>query len=151
MVSDIKSMPTGIETILLVDDEKPVIDAIKPALEYLGYNVVAKMSGIEALEVFRSQPHKIDIVITDQAMPDMTGERFAKELMALRSDMPVILCSGFNEIINKKKVKAAGIREFITKPVILRDMAKTIRKALTGPTNQDMLKGYTPEAQMVGV
>jgi len=114
----------------LVDDEKAIIDAIQQVLERLGYQVVARTSSIEALEVFRSRPDNFDLVITDQTMPNMTGEKLAKELMTLRSNIPIILCTGFSHTINEEKAKAIGIRKFIMKPVVMREMALTIRDVL---------------------
>jgi PAS domain S-box-containing protein len=126
----VKPLPTGNEKILLVDDEKAITDAIQQVLERLGYQVVARTSSVEAFEVFRSRPGEFDLVITDQTMPGMTGEEFAKKLMALRSDIPIILCTGFSHIINEEKAKAIGIRKFIMKPVVMREMALTIRDVL---------------------
>lgn len=124
------ALPGGNERILLVDDEKAIIDAIQQVLERLGYRVVARTSSIEALEVFRSRPDAFDLVVTDQTMPGMTGEGFARKLMALRKDIPIILCTGFSETINEEIAKALGIREFILKPVVLSDMARVIRSVL---------------------
>jgi PAS domain S-box-containing protein len=122
--------PRGCEKLLLVDDEKAIIDAIQQVLERLGYQVVARTSSTEALEVFRSQFDSFDIVITDQTMPGMTGEVLAKEMMAIRSDIPIVLCTGFSHVINEEKAKAIGIRKFIMKPVVIREMAGTIRRLL---------------------
>jgi len=129
-VEQVKPLPKGNEKILLVDDEKAIIDAIQQVLERLGYQVVARTSSIEALEVFRSRPDNFDLVITDQTMPNMTGEKLAKELMTLRSNIPIILCTGFSHTINEEKAKAIGIRKFIMKPVVMREMALTIRDVL---------------------
>lgn len=129
-VEQVKPFPKGNEKILLVDDEKAIIDAIQQVLERLGYQVVARTSSIEALEVFRTQTDSFDLVISDQTMPNMTGEKLAKELMALRTDIPIILCTGFSHIINEEKAKAIGIRKFIMKPVVMREMATIIRDVL---------------------
>ncbi len=123
-------LPTGTEKILLVDDEKAIIDAIQQMLERLGYQVVARTSSVEALEVFRSQPESFDLLITDQTMQGMTGEALAKKVMAIRSDIPIVLCTGFSHNINEEKAKFIGIREFIMKPVLVREMAVIIRRLL---------------------
>ena len=123
-------LPRGHECILLVDDEEHLADMWLRMLEHLGYEVVAKTSGIKALEIFRSQPDKFDIVITDQTMPKMTGVDLAKELMHIRSNIPIILCSGFSEAITPEKAKAMGIREFVMKPMVMREMAETIRRVV---------------------
>jgi CheY-like chemotaxis protein len=101
-------------------------------LERLGYEVIISTDGREALKIFRSQPEQIDLVITDQTMPNITGAELAQELMRIRPDIPVILCSGFSELIDQEKAKAMGIREFVMKPIITRDIGETIRRVLEG-------------------
>ena len=123
-------LPTGNERILLVDDEKAIIDAIQQMLERLGYQVVARTSSVEALEVFRSQPDSFDLLLTDQTMQGMTGEALSKKVMAIRSDIPIVLCTGFSHNINEEKAKSMGIREFIMKPVLVRELAVIIRRLL---------------------
>ena len=123
-------IPMGKERILFVDDEKAMVDAIQPMIERLGYKVNSRTSSIEALETFRANPDRFDLIITDFTMPNMTGMELAKELLKLRSDIPIILCTGYSEYINEAKAKASGIRVFLTKPVVLGDIARTIRKVL---------------------
>jgi len=123
-------LPRGTERILFVDDEKSAVDAIQPMLEILGYTVTARTSSIEALEAFRSNPQSFDLVITDMTMPNMTGKDLAKELMSIRADIPIILCTGFSEQIDENKAKVMGIRKYIMKPIVMADMAKIIREAL---------------------
>jgi PAS domain S-box-containing protein len=116
--------------ILFVDDETELVDMVKQLLEHKGYQVESKTSAAEALEVFRARPDEFDLVITDMTMPHMTGEKFAIELMAIRPDIPIILCTGYNEMISAEKAKALGIKEFVMKPIIMREMARTIQKVL---------------------
>jgi PAS domain S-box-containing protein len=123
-------MPTGNERILFVDDEKPLVDIGKRMLERLGYEVVGKTSSIEALDAFRAQPDQFDLVITDLTMPNMTGKDLQKELVAIRQDIPVVLCTGFSNMISEKEAKALGISELVMKPVVRGDMARTIRRVL---------------------
>ena len=120
----------GTERILFVDDEKVAVDAIQPMLENFGYTITARTSSIEALEAFRNNPQGFDLVITDQTMPNMTGEDLTKELMSIRSDIPIILCTGFSDQIDEHKAKAMGIRAFVMKPIVMREMANIIRKVL---------------------
>ncbi len=122
--------PTGDETILLVDDEAAVISIEKQMLERLGYHVIAQTSSLDALQAFGDSPDRFDLVITDMAMPNMTGDRLAQELFAIRPDIPVIICTGFSEKINKPKAKAAGINGFLMKPVIMSKMAEVVRRVL---------------------
>ena len=120
----------GSEQILYVDDEITLAEMGKQILEHLGYRVVTRTSSIEALELFRSNPHRFDLVITDMTMPNMTGDQLAKNLMAIRPDIPVILCTGFSEHMNEERAKEMGIREFAMKPLVMGDLAKTIREVL---------------------
>jgi len=123
-------IPMGKERILFVDDEKAMVDAIQPMIERLGYKVTARTSSIEALEAFRANPDRFDLVITDFTMPNMTGMELAKELLKLRSDIHIILCTGYSEHINEDKAKGSGVRAFLMKPVVLGEVANTIRKVL---------------------
>jgi signal transduction histidine kinase/ActR/RegA family two-component response regulator len=122
--------PRGTERILFVDDEKPLGDIGKQTLEHLGYEVFARTSSIEALEVFKTQPDKFDLVITDMTMPNMTGADLAKAILHIRPDTPIILCTGFSEAISEEKAKAIGIREFVMKPIIRQKIARIIRRVL---------------------
>jgi PAS domain S-box-containing protein len=123
-------IPRGTERILFIDDEKAMVDTIQPMIERLGYKVIARTSSIEALEAFRANPDRFDLVITDFTMPNMTGMELAKELLKLRSDILIILCTGYSEHINEEKAKGNGIRAFIMKPVVLNEISNTIRKVL---------------------
>jgi len=123
-------IPRGNERILFVDDEKAMVDAIPSILERLGYQVVARTSSIEALEAFRVKPGRFDLVITDYTMNNMTGAELAKELLHLRPDIPIILCTGFSEQIDEEKAKEMGIRAFVMKPIVTSQMANTIRNVL---------------------
>jgi PAS domain S-box-containing protein len=125
-----ETVPTGSERILFVDDEQPIVDIAKQMVEQLGYTVVTKTSSLEALEVFRTKPDEFDLVITDMTMPNMTGEELANELMFIRPDIPIILCTGFSRRVSEKKAKAMGIQAFILKPILRQELAETIRRVL---------------------
>jgi len=99
-------------------------------LDKLGYQVTARTSSIEALEAFRYQSEAFDLVITDQTMPNMTGKELAKELMSIRSDISIILCTGFSEQIDQKTANMMGIRAFIMKPIVMTELAQIVRKVL---------------------
>ncbi|MBW2576066.1 MAG: response regulator, partial [Deltaproteobacteria bacterium] len=120
----------GSESILLVDDEEPIVRMVKQTLERLGYQVTIRTSSLDALEAFRAGPDKFDLVITDMTMPNMTGVQLAPRLLEIRSDIPIILCTGFSEITDSNKAKALGIREFLMKPIVRDQIARTIRKVL---------------------
>jgi PAS domain S-box-containing protein len=125
-----KPIPTGTERILFVDDEPAIVNMGKQILASLGYNVVIRTSSIEALEYFKAQPDKIDLVITDMTMPKMTGEVLANELRRVRSDIPVILCTGFSARMDEKNPMDMGIQAFVSKPVLKREIAEAIRTVL---------------------
>lgn len=124
------TLPRGNERILLVDDESALVEMGKKMLENLGYTVVGRVSSLEALEAFRNDPSAFDLVLTDYTMPHMTGAEFAREVLTFRPDIPVVLCTGFSEMITASVASEIGITEFITKPVIRRDLAEAIRRAL---------------------
>jgi len=123
-------IPTGKERILLVDDEAPVLRSERTMLESLGYKVIAISKSDDALKLFLAQPQEFDLVITDQTMPIMTGSEMSRELLRIRSDIPIILCTGFSEVIDEDKARAEGIREFVMKPFTTKEMAETIRRVL---------------------
>jgi CheY-like chemotaxis protein len=125
-------LPTGTERILFVDDEQAIVNIGKQSLETLGYDITTRTSSVEALELFKAQPDRFDLIITDMTMPNMTGEKLAKELIQIRPDIPVILCTGFSAKIDEKKAMAMDIRAFISKPILKQEIAKTIRAVLGG-------------------
>jgi len=96
----------------------------------LGYSAVCRTSSIEALELFKTRPDQFDLVITDMTMPNLTGEKLARQLMRIRADIPVILCTGFSEQISEEKAKKMGISEFILKPLVMVKLAQTVREVL---------------------
>jgi CheY-like chemotaxis protein len=116
--------------ILLVDDEPDIVEAEKTMLERLGYAVVASVSSVEALKVFDADPQQFDIIITDQTMPDMTGMALAKKIIEKRRDVPVILCTGYSEVLSEEEIQKAGIRELVMKPVSKKEMYEILRRAL---------------------
>ncbi len=102
----------------------------KELLQSLGYEVTTTTYGFEAIELIKADPDKFDIVITDMTMPQMTGDELASKLIKVKPNIPIILCTGFSEQITEEKAKRIGIRAFLLKPVVKRDMAETIRKVL---------------------
>ncbi|MBI4633007.1 MAG: response regulator [Deltaproteobacteria bacterium] len=124
------SIPRGKERILFVDDETALADIGMQMLQNLGYDVVAKTSSIEALETFRTQPDQFDIIVTDSTMPNMTGVELAKNIKRIRSDIPILLCTGYSEGISDETLKAIGIAGLLMKPIIREKIARGIRHAL---------------------
>ncbi len=120
----------GRERILLVDDEPLVLDMTFRLLEELGYGVATARNGIEAFRLFCDDPSRFDLVITDQTMPEMTGIALANRLLKKRKDLPIILFTGYSETASADEAKEAGIREFVMKPLLKREVAETIRRVL---------------------
>jgi PAS domain S-box-containing protein len=123
---------TGSESVLLVDDERLLTDMGSQMLKHLGYRVTATNSSAQALEMFKHQPDDFDLVITDMTMPHLTGDSLARKLIALRSDIPIIICTGFNESLTPMKSESIGIKAFLMKPFEVQEMAATIRQVLDG-------------------
>jgi PAS domain S-box-containing protein len=122
--------PEGTEHILYVDDEPTLLEIGEKMLEGLGYKVFTRTSSIEALEFFRAQPDRFDLVITDLTMPKLTGDKLAGELVAIRKDIPIILCTGFSNRLTEDKIDSIGIKGILMKPVIRTDLAQMVRKVL---------------------
>jgi len=126
-----ETMPPGKgETILFIDDEEMVVKLSSEILEKLNYKVVADTDPIRAIKTFKENSHGFDIVITDKTMPHMTGFDVVKTIKDVRADIPVVLCSGFLEKEDAKKIEALGINRLITKPTTMSVLAKTIRDVL---------------------
>ena len=123
-------LPSGTERILFVDDEDPIAKMGGQILSQLGYSVTTRTSSIEALALFKAKPNYFDLVVTDMTMPHMTGDVLATELMIIRPDIPVILCTGYSKKISDKTALENGIKAFAYKPITKADMAKTVRKVL---------------------
>jgi PAS domain S-box-containing protein len=124
------SVPHGSERILFVDDEEIMVDVGRQMLERLGYRVTVKSSSVEALSLFKARQDEFDLVITDMTMPILTGDRLAVKLMAIRPDIPVILCTGYSAQVSEEKAKSLGIKAFVMKPLVRISLANTIRRVL---------------------
>ncbi|MEA3417315.1 MAG: PAS domain S-box protein [Thermodesulfobacteriota bacterium] len=124
------SIQKGDERILLVDDEDIIVQMEKQMLERLGYHVTVRTSSADALEAFKANPDRFDLIITDMTMPNMTGDKLAGEIMKIRLDIPVILCTGFSERMSDERAESLGIKGFLMKPVVMKDLSNMIRKVL---------------------
>jgi PAS domain S-box-containing protein len=127
------NFPTGNESILIVDDEKAMVDIGRKRLERLGYQVEARTNPLEALELFGADPGQFDLVITDMTMPHITGDKFLIEILKIRPDIPTILCTGFSEKIDEKKAGEIGIRGYIEKPFDKGKLSRLVREVLDHP------------------
>lgn len=121
---------TGKGRILFVDDEVSITQILKEFLEHLGYTVTVQANALEALESFRSNPQNFDCLITDQTMPTLGGDQLAREFLKIRTNMPIILFTGFSHAIDKEKAKAQGITAFLYKPISLDQLSQTVASVL---------------------
>jgi PAS domain S-box-containing protein len=128
--NELDEIPGGNERILLVDDDTLLIDAERILFEELGYHVTAKTSSIEALEIFKKVPDRFDFIITDYTMPRMTGAQLTVEIRKIRPEIPIILCTGYSQVLSPKKASDIGIDELVLKPIDLGHMARSIRRLL---------------------
>lgn len=124
----------GSERILLVDDETAIVATARAMLRDLGYQVVATRKSTKALEIFRNRSREFDLIVTDMTMPGLTGMELAGEALKIRPDIPIVLCTGFSELVTEEESKRLGISEFITKPFTRVELSKAIRKASASKT-----------------
>jgi PAS domain S-box-containing protein len=127
-----ESLAAGNENILLIDDEEQTLHVQEAILKSLGYHIHAFTSPLSALEKFRDQPERFDIIVTDMTMPAMTGEKLAGEILKIRPDTPIILCTGYSELITEAKAKEIGIKALVMKPVDIKEFAEILRTLLDG-------------------
>jgi signal transduction histidine kinase len=125
-----KNIPAGNERILVVDDEQEILEVLAELLSENGYKVSTFQDSEKALDFFRANPDDIDLVITDMAMPKLTGYEMGQKMLASRKQLPIILCTGFSESIHKEKVIRAGFQEFLEKPVDFVELSEKIRDGL---------------------
>jgi len=125
-----KPLSTGTEQILFLDDDKVLADIGEKMLKKLGYRVNSRTSPYEALEAFKANPSKYDMVITDMTMPGMTGDILAKEILKIRYNIPIIICTGFSKMMSPEKASKMGIKDFLMKPLTMSDLSKSIRTVL---------------------
>ena len=107
-----------------------LVELGKAMLERLGYEVTAMTSSIEALAIFQNRPDLFDAVITDQTMPGMTGMDLARQMLLIRPEIPIILCTGYSTLVNKEQAKIQGVKGFVDKPMTQQVIATLIRKVL---------------------
>ena len=125
-------VPHGSQRILFIDDEEILAEMGRSMLERIGYSVVVQTDSTEALRDFAKHPDKFDLVITDQTMPKMTGVALAEKLLQIRPDIPIILCTGYSDLVSEETVRAKGIRQLVMKPLARKEMVEVIRRVLEG-------------------
>ncbi|MDH4319051.1 MAG: ATP-binding protein, partial [Desulfobulbaceae bacterium] len=128
--TDAKDIPRGSERLMIVDDENAIMELEKKYLENLGYLVRGFTDPSLAWKAFDATPRDFDLVLTDMTMPKLTGDRLSLKILEKRPNIPIILCTGFSEIINEEKAQAIGVKYFLTKPIIFRELSVTVRNIL---------------------
>ena len=123
-------LPHGDEHVLLVDDEPLLVEIMKRFLSLQGYEVTSFVDSRQALEWFTRHPDQVDLVITDMTMPHLTGANLAQAILATRPEMPIILCTGYSEVMDADRASALGIQKFLLKPVDNRVLAQSVREVL---------------------
>jgi PAS domain S-box-containing protein len=123
-------LPRGSESIMFVDDEPGIVAMATQMLPALGYQVTTANRAKDALAIFKQEPKRFDLIITDQIMPGMTGMEMVREMHAIRRDIPTLLCTGFSKTVSDQDLLAEGIHEILMKPIVLRQIADAIRNAL---------------------
>ncbi|MDD9302525.1 MAG: response regulator [Desulfobacter sp.] len=127
--------PKGDERILFIDDEKSIVKVANLMLQKLGYSVDSKTNPLDALSDFKAAPDSFDLLITEMTMPNLTGDQLAIKAKAIRSDIPIIICTGFSERMNEQIACDLGTAGVLMKPIVRSKMAKTVRKVLDQPIN----------------
>ncbi|MGA6927565.1 MAG: response regulator [Desulfosarcina sp.] len=133
-IFDRQQLPGGHEHILIVDDEEMLVEMMRQVLEQLGYAVTAYTDSTTALKSFLNCPGAYDLLITDMTMPWMKGTDLARAVKGVKADLPVILCTGYNEQISQDNAESLGIQALIMKPVGMQQLAETIRNVLAPPS-----------------
>ena len=128
---EVKSIPLGgNEDILIVDDEEIIIQFSDEILKGLGYKVTTAKDGVEALDIFRQHPDKFKLLVTDMTMPKMVGTELAHEILKIRPKLPIILCTGHSDQVNKEIASEVGIRSYCMKPLSGMELARIVRGLL---------------------
>jgi len=120
----------GDEAILFVDDEIDITLVGEQVLSRLGYRITVSTSSLEALRIFKEDPGAFDLIITDQTMPELSGSELAMEILKIRSEIPIILCSGFSSVVSESQALQMGISEFILKPFRWQQLSGKVRQLL---------------------
>jgi signal transduction histidine kinase/CheY-like chemotaxis protein len=127
-----EELPLGRERILLVDDETLVLETQARLLESLGYTVTSFFDPTLALQRLKDDPGGFDLFVTDMTMPKLSGAALAEQALTIRPNLPIILCTGFSELINEDRARSLGINAFAMKPLTRRSIAAIVRRALDG-------------------
>lgn len=130
LATETEDIPLGEERVLFIDDEELLTQMGKEMLERLGYQVTVRRNSLEALTTFQNHPEDFDVIITDQTMPEITGAELARQMLQIRPNIPIILCTGHSNQIDEQAAKELGIKEFALKPLSMSAIARLLRKVL---------------------
>jgi PAS domain S-box-containing protein len=125
-----RSLPRGTESVLFIDDEPVLVEMGTEMLRRLGYDVTGCEESLAALSLFNEDPYRFDLVVSDTTMPGMTGDTLLVRMLAIRPDLPSILCTGYSEQMTPEKISGLGISDLLMKPLSIGDLARTVRRAL---------------------
>jgi len=134
--SDVENSPVR-GHVMVVDDEASIVGFLTALLESLGCRVTGLTSATEALRIFQDDPRSVDMVITDQTMPDLTGAELARAMLTNRPDLPVVLITGYSNAIDADMARKIGIRRFLLKPVPAKVLSDIVAEYLTGRRHVD--------------
>jgi CheY-like chemotaxis protein len=123
------------ETVMIVDDERVLVALAEETLAELGYEPVGFDSSLAALQAFRAEPKRFDLVLTDETMPDLTGTGLTREIRQLRPEIPILLMSGYSGSQLSERAQAAGVIDVLRKPLVRRDIAGPVARALRAPAS----------------
>ena len=115
---------------MIVDDEPALVSLAEETLTELGYGAVAFDSGVRALQAFRAEPKRFDLVLTDETMPELTGTELAREISHLRPEIPIVIMSGYSDIPLRERAQSAGVAAVLGKPLVRRNIAEALARAL---------------------
>lgn len=120
----------GAEKILFVDDEKSIVKLVTRVFERAGYDITGEQDSFKAFDMFKADPERYDLIITDMAMPGLLGSDLAQKILNIRPDIPIILCSGYSEKLEREKAKLLNVKAFIDKPILVKDLTAKVREIL---------------------
>ena len=141
-----EELPRGAgQTILLVDDQEPLVRVGEEMITGLGYEPVGFTSSTTALAAFRADPQHFALVLSDETMPELTGSQLAREIRKLRADIPIVLMSGYGGAILDAPALAAGANEVLSKPLVARDIARCLASVLRARRGHAKITRYSDE------
>jgi PAS domain S-box-containing protein len=134
--ADKQLLSMGTEHILFVDDEKILLDMGKEMMERMGYRVTSFSRSVEALAAFQKDPDSFDLMLSDQTMPELSGVNLAKQVLRIRPELPIILCTGYSAVVSEETAHDIGIKAYVHKPLLKRQLSQLLRELLDARKNR---------------